>query len=443
MPQLVRFSIPLLGALFLQAAYGAVDLLIVGQFGDATGISAVGVGSQIMMAFTGIIAGLSAGSMISLAQYVGAKDDEKAAGTVGVTIVMFAVVTVVFTLALTLFPAQIATLMQAPPEAFDKTVEYVFVCGVGTVFIVGYNVIGNILRAIGNSVLPLVFVAIACAVNVVLDLVFVGALHMDALGAAIATVSAQGVSVLLSLVIIKRIGLPFRFGREHIRPAKALIVRVLKLGAPVALQDFLENISFLIVFALVNSMGVVESAALGIGEKVCVFIMLVPIAYMSAVGTFSAQNIGAAQPDRAKKSLRYGVMISLCFGVAMFVLAFWFGDLLALIFTQDATVIPVAALYLQAYAIDCILVCPLFNLLGFLNGCGRTTFVMIQGLVQAFAVRVPLAIVFSSMPGTSLFFIGLAYPIASVVGIVLCLGYLKTGRWRKGLEEFEHPASVS
>ena len=433
---LVRFSLPLLGALFLQAAYGAVDLMIVGWFGDATGVSAVAIGSQIMMAFTGIISGIAAGSMISLAQYVGAKDDEKAAGTVGVTIIVFIVVTIVLTLLLTLFPGPIASLMQAPPEAFDKTVAYILVCGVGTVFIVCYNVIGNILRAIGNSTLPLVFVAIACGVNVALDLLLVGVLQLDSFGAAIATVAAQAVSVVLSLAIIKRRGLPFSFTRAHIRIDTMLIKRILRLGTPVALQDLLENISFLIVFAIVNSMGLVESAALGIGEKVCVFIMLVPIAYFSAVGTFSAQNIGANKPDRAKRTMGYGTLISLIFGVVMFFLAFFGGDYLAMIFTHDPEVIPVAALYLKAYAIDCVLVCPLFNMLGFLNGCGRTTFVMVQGLVAAFAIRVPLAVFFSQMPGTSLFFIGLAYPIATVLGILLCLGYLKTGRWRKGLEEF-------
>jgi putative MATE family efflux protein len=434
---LVKFAIPLFGALFLQAAYGAVDLLVVGIFGDSTGISAVGIGSQIMMFVTGAIAGLGAGTMISLSQFIGAGDDEKSAGIVGCSIVVFAVVTVVVTLILVFLPTQLVQLMDAPPESFDKAVQYVFVCGIGTIAIVCYNLVSNIIRACGNANLPLVFVAVACVANVVLDLVLIGALGMDSLGAAIATVSAQGISVVVSLIVIKHTGLPFKFERRHLRPRAMLVKRMLRLGFPVALQDMLTNITFLMIFAIVNGMGLTESAALGIGEKVCVFIMLVPMAFMQAVGTFSAQNVGAAKLDRAKKSLRYGIEVSFCIGVLMFVLAFWFGDVLAGIFSSEPDVVANAALYLKAYAIDCMLVCVLFNMLGFFNGCGCTTFVMVQGLVQAFCVRLPAAIFFSQLPNTSLFYIGLAYPLASIVGITICLVFYKTGRWKKRTVEFE------
>lgn len=427
---LLKFSLPMLAALLLQAMYGAADLIIVGKFGDATGVSAVATGSQIMQTITGFITGLCTGTMICIGQFIGANKSKEAGDTVGVAIIIFSIVAVCITVIMMMLVKPFVTLMKAPAEAYDKTVQYVFICASGTIFITAYNTISSILRGIGNSILPLVFVGIACVVNIVGDLFFVAVLGMDATGAALATVLAQGVSVILSIVVLRKKRLPFVFNRKNIRFDLKLCKRILKMGGPVALQDAMTSISFLILTSIVNSLGLVASAGVGIAEKVCVFIMLIPMAYMSSISAFVAQNVGANKYDRARTTVFCGMGSSLIFGISMFVLAFFHGDLLAGFFSTETTVIMQAALYLKAYAVDCILVCFLFCMMGFFNGCGKTTFVMVQSVLAAFLIRIPFAYFMSQIDGTTLFHIGLASPIATFFSVMLCLIYLKSGKWK-------------
>lgn len=431
LPKLLKFVIPLLLALFLQAMYGAVDLMIVGRFGDATGVSAVATGSQIMQTLVGIISGITTGATVLLGQYIGAKNEKGAGDTVGAAICLFSVVAVIATFLMLCFVHPFVALMHAPEEAFDKTVLYVVICALGTIFITAYNAISSIFRGIGNSKLPLVFVAIACVVNIIGDLLLVGVFKLDASGAAIATVAAQAVSVICSFLIIKKRGLPFLFTRKNIRFHKSIIRKILLLGAPISVQDALTNLSFLIITAILNSMGLVVSAGIGVCDKIVIFIMLVPSSFMTAVSAFVAQNIGAEKPERVKKTLWYGIFSSLCVGVIMFILSFWFGETLAGIFSKETPVILAAADYLKAYAFDCILVCVLFCMMGFYNGCGKTIFVMIQGLVAAFCVRIPFSYFMSKIEGATMFQIGLAAPLATILSILICLIYYKTGKWKQ------------
>lgn len=420
---LIKFTIPILLALFLQAMYGAVDLLIVGQFGNTSSVSAVSTGSQIMQTITGIITGLTMGVTVLIGQRMGEKKEEEAAKTIGAAISLFAIVSVFVTIFMILLAKPFAVLMNAPEEAFSKTIHYVIICSLGAVFIVAYNVISGIFRGIGNSRLPLIFVFIACITNIVGDLLFVGILKMDSAGAAIATVLAQAVSVLLSLLIMKKGGLPFKFSKSYIGFHKREIKYILKMGAPIATQDALTNISFLIITSIINSLGLVASAAIGVSEKIVVFIMLVPMAYMSSVSAFVAQNYGAGNMKRARKSLYYAISTSLIFGIAMFLLAFFHGNILAGIFSTDYDVIIAAGQYMKAYAIDCILVSILFSFMGYFNGCGKSLFVMIQGFLAAFLVRIPYSYFMSRTEGASMLDIGFASPIATSFSIILCLTY--------------------
>lgn len=423
LPAFIKFSLPLLFAILLQSMYGAVDLLVVGRFSDAAGVSAVATGSQIAQIFTNLVSGLTMGSTVLLGQYIGARNEKSAARTVGATIGLFGVIALLVSAIMLLAAAPIASLLQAPRQAFDATVSYVRICGAGTVFVVAYNAISAIFRGMGNSKLPLIFVAIACVVNIVGDLLLVGIFHMGAAGAAIATVFAQGVSVALSLVIIKKRGLPFAVHRADLAFDGRMIGRIFKIGLPIALQSALINVSFLVLTGIFNGMGVIVSAGIGVSEKICNFIMLVPMSFMSALATFVAQNIGANKPERAVRTLLYSIVLSVLFGLGMFYLAFFHGDLLASVFSKDAAVIAATADYLRAYAIDCVMVAFLFSFMGYFNGCGKTMFVMVQGVTAAFLIRIPVSFIVSRFADVSLFAIGVATPLASLFSIFLCVIY--------------------
>ena len=230
-------------------------------------------------------------------------------------------------------------------------------------------------------------------------------------------------SVVIGLIILRRRGLPFPFSVKNIRFNPSDTVTILRLGSPIALQDALTSVSFLIITAIINSLGLIESAAIGVGEKIVVFIMLIPIAFMSSVSAFVAQNTGAVKPDRAKKALRYSVVTSLCISVFVFYFNFFHGDLLAGIFANDRAVILEAADYLKAYAIDCLLTSFLFCFVGYFSGLGKTLFVMAQGILGAFGVRIPVSFFMSRLPNVRLFYIGLATPCSTVVQVLLCLAY--------------------
>jgi len=422
---LLGFAAPVFLALFLQALYGGVDLLVVGQFGSTGDVSGVATGSLIMQTITSIITGLAMGITVLVGRRIGEKEPEEAGRAIGGGIALFSVFAIVFTVLIPLFSDQLAALMHAPPEAFRETSDYIRICGLGSVFIVAYNVIGSIFRGIGDSKTPLITVAIASVVNVVGDLILVWGMKMGAAGAAIATVSAQGVSIVLSLLLIRGRSLPFSFSVKQIRFERDIVGAELRLGVPIALQDLLVGISFLIIQIIVNSIDVVSSAAVGIGDKVCAFLLLIPAAYMQAMSAFVAQNLGAGKADRARAALRTSIITAVIVGSAMAYLAMVHGNVLASLFDSDPTVIGKAHMYLAAYGFDCILTPFLFCFIGYYNGCGNTTFVMIQGILGAFAVRVPVVYLMSSLPNTNLFLIGISTPISSVFQIILCLAAYK------------------
>lgn len=423
---LIRFCLPVLLALFLQAMYSAVDLMIVGQFGGDMAdvyVSAVSTGSQIMISLTFIVTGLAMGLTVLVGERIGAGRREEAGRIIGSGICLFAAVAAILTLVMLFFAEGLSSLMHAPREAFDHTVSYVAICGGGTVFITAYNLLGSIFRGIGDSKTPLLTVAIACVTNILGDLLLVAVFGMGAAGAAIATVFAQGVSVVLSLLIVRKRELPFAFSRKDIRPNGRHIQKILRLGVPIALQDLLVSISFLVLLAIINDIGLTESAGLGVAERVCAFIMLIPSAFMQAMSAFVAQNIGAGRYDRARRALLYGILTSFAVGLVVGGVTFFRGDLLAAIFAKDAHIIAPAADYLKAYAIDCMLTPFLFCFMGYFNGCGNTTFVMAQGIIGGIGVRLPVSWYMSKLVPVSLFRIGLATPASTVVQIVLCLSF--------------------
>ena len=420
---LIRFALPVLLALFLQAMYGAIDLLIVGQFGGDQAdvfVSAVSTGSQIMMTLTFVINGLAMGLTVYVGEKIGAGKRTEAGKIIGSGISMFAILSLILTVIMVCSSSALAKLMHAPAEAFDNTVWYVAICSAGTLFIVAYNLVGSIFRGIGDSKIPLLTVALACVLNILGDLLLVAVFGLGAVGAAIATIFAQAMSVVLSVLIIRKRQLPFDFSRKDIRPNAAHIRPILRLGVPIALQDLLVSISFLVILAIVNNIGLDESAGVGVAEKVCAFTMLIPSAFMQSMSAFVAQNIGAMQYTRAKKALWYGIASSLLVGILIGYVTFFHGHIFASLFAKDAAIIAPAAEYLKAYAIDCIFTAFLFCFIGYFNGCGNTTFVMLQGIIGGICVRLPVSWAMSKVEPVSLFRIGLATPVSSIVQILLC-----------------------
>ena len=432
---LVRFALPVLAALFLQTMYGAVDMLVVGQFATAADVSAVSTGSWLMQLITSFVVGIAMGTTVLLGRRLGEGKPEEAGKIIGASIVLFTIIGVIITFFMELCAVPVAQIMRTPIEAFDATVLYVRICSAGSVFIVAYNVLGSIFRGIGDSRMPLVTVAIACVFNIAGDFLLVGVFGMATAGAAIATVLAQALSVIISVLIIRRQKLPFTFRRTDIVFDRKRMGSVFRLGLPIAFQDLLVSISFLAITAIVNSLGVIPSAGVGVAEKLCGFIMLVPSAFNQSMSAFVAQNKGAGRKYRAKRALLCGIGMSLVVGVFMAWLSFFHGDLLAGLFARDEAVIAAAADYLKAYAIDCLLVSVMFCMIGYFNGCGKTLFVMLQGIAGAFGVRIPVSLIMSRIKPVSLFKVGLATPCSSVVQIILCVGYFLLLSRRKPKKE--------
>lgn len=415
---LIRFSLPVLGALILQAAYGAVDLLVIGLYSDASGISAVGTGSAFMSMVTFIITSLAMGSTVTIARHIGEQNSRKAGDAVGCTILLFAIIGVIFTFVFELYTRCIVNILQVPSEAVEQTVLYLRICFGGISVIIAYNVISSILRGVGNSNLPLLFVGIACMVNIIGDFLFIGAFHMDVAGAALATVLAQLVSVIASLYVLTHKKLGFTFSKKQLKIFKAELKYILGTGIPIALQETTVQLSFLVINSIINGMGLMPSAGYGVAQKVITFIMLIPSALMQSLSAFVAQNIGAGQNKRAVQGFLTAMAGGSVIGLLMFLLGFFGGASLSRIFTSDMAVITQSVSYLKGFCGDCILTCALFSFIGYFNGCGISIPVMLQGMVSALCIRIPVSLYMSKLPDASLTYVGLAAPISSVFGIV-------------------------
>ena len=416
---LLQFAVPFLIANVLQALYGGADLFVVGQYDDSASVAAVAIGSQVMQTITGIILGITTGTTVLIAIATGAKDDKKVAFTIGSSVWLFSIIGVLLTLVMVFFHGRIAELMHTPIEAMADTKSYILVCSAGILFIVGYNVVCGILRGLGDSRTPLYFVALACVINIVLDFILVGYFHLGATGAAVATITAQGVSFMISLWFLYRHGFHFEFTRKDIRLNRNLAKKVMTLGAPIALQDALINISFLIITVIVNQMGVIASASLGVVEKIIVFAMLPPMAISSAVATMG---------------------IALVFGVSVCVYSQFLPETLTAFFTKDAAVVSMAAEYLRGYSIDCIVVSFVFCINSYFSGQGNSLFPMIHSLIATFLFRIPLSYWFSQIDSSSLFIMGFAPPVSTVVSLLICIWYLRYTRKKVYLKGTMMPA---
>ena len=420
--KLVLFMLPVLGALILQAAYGAVDLLVVGRFGSTSGLSAVSTGSQVLNLVTFVVIQFAMGITVLIARYLGEKKPQQIGAVIGGAVVVFALISIGLFIIMVCFARPISVLMQAPAEAVDLTSQYVRICGSGIFFIVAYNLMSAIFRGLGDSKSPLLFVLVACIVNVIGDLFFVAVLHKDAAGAAVATVMAQALSVVFAVILLLKKELPFEIKKSDFR-FNLQCKKFLKIGLPLALQECLTQLSFLALCAFINRLGLEASSGYGVACKIVNFAMLVPSALMQSMASFVSQNVGAGKTKRAKKSMFTGIGVGLAVGFFVFLLVLFKGDMLAGFFSTDAGVVQKGYDYLKGFALETIVTAVLFSMVGYFNGNNKTLWVMAQGLIQTLLVRLPLAYFMSIQPNASLTKIGLAAPVSTIVGIILNVGF--------------------
>ncbi|MCF0238056.1 MAG: MATE family efflux transporter [Sphaerochaetaceae bacterium] len=418
---LVKFAFPVLGALFLQALYGAVDLLVVGKFATIADQSGVATGSLFTTTFGGIISAFAIAITILVGESFGEQNFEKAKMNIGTGVIIFFVIAIVSSLVIIPSSKYIATLMQSPSEALGQTTDYIKVCGCGFFFIIFFNVISAIFRGMGDSKTPLLIVLVACIINIIGDLILVIGFNMGAKGAALATVLAQGVSVVIALFLIMSNKTQLEISISELKFNIHSAKRIVTIGLPAAIQELLVGFSFIFVQSTVNTLGVVQSGGVGIADKICAFLMLVSSSYMQSMAAFTAQNNGAGKHERAKQGLIIGITTASIVGAITALLAFFAGDKIGTIFANDIKIIEASHSILKAYAFDCFLTAILFCFMGYFNGNEHTFFVMVQGLFGAFFVRIPLVILFNNLSKGSLFFIGLATPCSSVIQIIMCI----------------------
>ena len=417
---IVVFSLPYLLSYFLQTLYGMADLFLAGQFNGADVISAVSIGSQVMHMFTVIIVGLAMGGTVLIGQAVGAKDTKRASKIIGNTVTFFLIFSAVITVILLLACRGIVSLIQTPPESVEQTVLYLRICFIGIPFIVAYNVIASIFRGMGDSKSPMIFVIIACTLNIILDYIFMGMLGMKAEGAAIATVIAQAVSVIISLIAIVR-SKSLKLTKEDFKLQQDALVPILKIGVPVACQDGFVQISFMLITVIANRRGVNVAAAVGIVEKIICFLFLIPSSMLSTVSAIAAQNIGAGYYDRARKTLYAGTAIATGIGLIFAVsLQFVLHPLIAL-FTREEVVINLGAQYLKSYVFDCVFAAIHFCFSGYFCAMGKSILSFIHNVTSIILVRIPGAWLASKYWPETLFPMGCAAPLGSLLSAVICV----------------------
>ena len=435
---MIAFSMPFLLSNILQALYGAVDMLVVGNYSDpdpvisAQILSGVNIGSQITHLVAMMVSGLTVSGTVMVGQYIGARKQKDASETVGTMFTLMAIVGIALMAVMMLFSDAILRLLDTPPEAFAHAKEYLIICLSGTLFIFGYNAISSIQRGLGDSIRPLIFVGVACLVNVGLDLWLVKGLGMGAAGAAWATVIAQAISLILAALYLGRNKFIFDFKPRSFRIQKEKMKLMVKLGIPSSVQSIIVNVSFLVMTRLVNGIGgYTASAAVGIVGKFNSFAILPAVAMSSAVSAFAAQNIGAGLHDRAKKSLTVGIIIAMTISAAVFAAVQLFPEPIIGIFSPDKELNLAGVEYMRTFSFDYLLVPIQFCLNGLIMGAGHTRFTLLSSALSSLLLRIPVAILFGSALGWGLMGVGLAAPAATLASVILTAWFVFTGRWMR------------
>ncbi len=429
---LILFALPFIFANFLQALYGACDLIIIGHYTEGSSpISSVAVGAQVMHIVISFIIGLTTGTTVLTGHAYGAGKKDEIEKIIGTVFIFFITMSIIVSFLMYYFAPDIINWIKTPSAAYEGALEYVLICSFGIIFIFLFNVFSSILRGVGNSYAPMIFISIGCIANILLDLFFIGCLNFGVKGAAVATVIAQGICAVSLAVYVRlnKFSFEFRFRKAKFYTDK--IKNIIKLGLPLSFQDSMVQMSFIILLSLANSMGVDASAGYGTANRLNGFTMLPAFSFAMALTPVVAQNMGAKKRLRAKYTLYTAIGYTFVFGLICLIWQQINPESAIRIFSSDINVVKEGASYLKSFSFDLIIVPFAFCLNAFFNGCGHTAFSMINNLIATLLIRVPLAFLITGIFGKTLFNLGMAAPLASICAVTVALIYLKLGYWKK------------
>ena len=415
------FSLPYLFSYFLQTLYGMADLFIIGQFEGVASTTAVSIGSQVMHMITVMIVGLAMGATVTIGRAVGAENKPRAARLIGNTVTLFMAGSVVLAAVLVGLVDPIVRIVSTPEQAVAGTRTYLIICFIGVPCITAYNIMASIFRGLGDSRSPMYFIAVACASNIALDYLFMGALHLGPAGAALGTTLSQLVSVIISLVVILRRKSGIHLSGADFKLERSALGEILSIGIPVMMQDGFIQVSFMIITIIANHRGLTDAAAVGIVEKIISFLFLVPSSMLSTVSALGAQNIGAGKHDRVDAILRYAIGIGLTFGLIVAVAVQFIAPSVVRPFTSDEAVVLAGASYIRGYIFDCLFAGVQFSFSGYFCACGKSGISFLHNSLSILLVRVPGAYLASKYFPQTLLPMGLANAAGSLFSILVCV----------------------
>ena len=432
--QLILFALPFLVSSIVQSLYNVADMLIVGNFSGTASMSGVNIGGQVTFILTNIVVGLCSGGTVLIAQYLGAKRQQDMKDTIATLMSTLLAAGAVITIVMLILKNQVLVLIKTPAESFDEASRYLTVTVIGIIFIFGYNVLAAVMRGMGDSKRPFYFVLVACVTNIFLDLLLVAGFRMGAFGAAVATVFSQALSMILCIGYMVKNDFIFDFKPSSFRFHKEKMSLIVKIGLPAAIQNGITSFSFLIITALVNTIGGVNaSAAVGVVGKFNGFAIMPAVAMGSSIATMCAQNIGAGQWDRATKTCRVGTLIAVGCSYIIFVLVQLFPQPILEMFDNNPDMIRSGVEYFRTFSFDYLLVPLCFSINGLYIASGHTTFSLINSILSSVALRIPASILFGSVFGMGIMGVGLGAPIASLGSLLLIIWFYFSGKWRENV----------
>lgn len=421
MGNIASFAIPYMAAYFLQILYGLADLFIVGQYCDVDSTTAVSNAAQVMYMLTVVVIGLAMGTTVRIGRAVGAKDERQVSRIIGSTFVFFLTLSIVLCIVLFLLRSQIVLLINTPVEAISEATDYLTITFIGIPFIVCYNIIASIFRGMGDSRTPMYLIGLTCVENILLDYLFIGYFDMGAMGAAMGTTISQMCSVIISVLVVRKHRSIMNVSRKDFRWDGKTISEMLKIGVPVALQDGFIQVAFLTITVIANSRGLYDAAAVGIVEKSIGLIFIIPSAMLSTVSTISAQNIGAKKMDRAKKTLKYALLVTMTYGIVIGIVLQFVPEPLVRLFTNNEQVIHAGGEYLRGYAWDATMAGMHFCFSGFFTALGLSIISFSHNVASIVLVRIPLSYWTCITFPTTLYPMGLAIPAGSLLSVIICV----------------------
>ena len=387
------FSLPYLLSYFLQTLYGMADLFIIGQFEGVASTTAVSIGSQVMHMITVMIVGLAMGATVTIGRAVGAENKLRAARLIGNTVTLFMAGSVVLAAVLVGLVDPIVRIVSTPEQAVAGTRTYLIICFIGVPCITAYNIMASIFRGLGDSRSPMYFIAVACASNIALDYLFMGALHLGPAGAALGTTLSQLVSVIISLVVILRRKSGIHLSGADFKPERSALGEILSIGIPVMMQDGFIQVSFMIITIIANHRGLTDAAAVGIVEKIISFLFLVPSSMLSTVSALGAQNIGAGKHDRVKQGFHCGMRIEAAYGVLIAVACFAGAPFIMKLFVTDPEVVHLGVRFLRTVSLFYLMPAATNGIQGFFRGIGDLKVTLVSSTFNM-VFRVAAAAVF-------------------------------------------------